>query len=145
MKNEERIAKLKNNDYQKYFGVKKPTFEKMLEILKETYRKEHLCGGRPLKISLLDKLVIMLAYYREYRTMDSIAFDYGVSKSTISQSIHWVEQALILSGEFRLPSKRELASNVELEIVLVDATECEIERPQKNKSNTIPGRKRNIP
>jgi len=33
MDNEKRISKLKGNEYQKYFGVTKETFEKMLEIL----------------------------------------------------------------------------------------------------------------
>ena len=47
---------------------------------------------------ILDKLMIMLQYYREYRVMDNIAFDYGVSKSTISDAIKWVEETLDLFG-----------------------------------------------
>ena len=143
MDNKKRISKLKEKDYQKIFGVKKKTFEKMLEILEETYRQEHLKGGHPPKLSVLDKLVIMLGYYREYRTMENIAFDYSVAKSTICESIKWVENTLIKSGDFKLPSKRELINNTAIEVVLIDATECEIERPQKNNINTIPARKRN--
>ena len=143
MDNKKRISKLKEKDYQKIFGVKKKTFEKMLEILEETYRQEHLKGGHPPKLSVLDKLVIMLGYYREYRTMENIAFDYGVAKSTICESIKWVENTLIKCGDFKLPSKRELINNTAIEVVLIDATECEIERPQKNNINTIPARKRN--
>lgn len=143
MNNKERISKLKEKDYQKIFGVKKTTFDRMLEILEETYKQEHLRGGRPPKLSILDKLIIMLGYYREYRTMENIAFDYSVSKSTICESIKWVENELIKSGDFKLPSKRELINNTAIEVVLIDATECEIERPQKNNINTIPVRKRN--
>lgn len=33
MKNEKRIKKLKENKYQELFGVKKETFDEMLEIL----------------------------------------------------------------------------------------------------------------
>ena len=143
MNNKERISKLKEKDYQKLFGVKKNTFEKMLEILEESYRKEHLRGGHPPKLSVLDKLVIMLGYYREYRTMENIAFDYNVSKSTICESIKWVENTLIKSRKFNLPSKRELVNNTTIEVVLVDATEIEIERPQKNSVNTTRIRKRN--
>ena len=143
MDNKKRISELNEKDYQKIFGVKKKTFEKMLEILEETYRQEHLKGGHPLKLSILDKLIIMLGYYREYRTMENIAFDYGVAKSTICESINWVENTLIKCGDFKLPSKRELINNAAIEVVMIDATECEIERPQKNNINTIPARKRN--
>ena len=143
MDNKKRISKLKEKDYQKIFGVKKKTFDRMLEILEEVYRQEHMRGGHPPKLSVLDKLVIMLGYYREYRTMENIAFDYSVAKSTICESIKWVENTLIKSGDFKLPSKRELINNTAIEVVLIDATECEIERPQKNNINTIPARKRN--
>ena len=106
MDNQTRIEKLKENKYQELFGVKKATFDKMLEILKEQYKKEHARGGKPPKLSVLDKLIIMLCYYREYRTMQHIAFDYNVCKSTICESIQWVEKTLIKSGVFRLPSKK---------------------------------------
>ena len=76
----------------------------------------------------------MLQYYREYRNMQNIAFEYGVQKSTISDAVARVEETLIRSGQFRLPSKRELLKqDVCLEVVLVDATECEIERPKKTE------------
>ncbi|MDE7389630.1 MAG: transposase family protein [Lachnospiraceae bacterium] len=61
----------------------------MLEILKEQYKKGHARGGKPPKLNVLDKLIIMLCYYREYRTIQHIAFDYNVSKSTICESIEW--------------------------------------------------------
>ena len=37
MDNEKRITKLKEKDYQKYFGVTKETFETMYKILDELY------------------------------------------------------------------------------------------------------------
>ena len=144
MYNEERIEKLKEDKYQEIFGVKKPTFDKMLEILENQYKKEHLKGGRPPKLSVLDKLVIMLSYYKEYRTMQNMAFDYNVSKSTICESIQWVENTLMKSGSFNLPSKKDLENNTSIELVLVDVTECEIQRPQKNKSSTIQEKRKSI-
>lgn len=110
--------------------------------LEETFREDHRRGGRPLKLSVLDKLVIMLCYYREYRTMESLAFEYCVSKSTIYESIRWAEEAIMKSGKFALPSKKALIDDLDIEIVLVDVTECEIERPQKNKKVTTRGRKK---
>ena len=36
-----------------------------------------------------------------------------------------------------MPKKRELVRDTEIEVVLVDATECEIERPKKNSGNIL--------
>ncbi len=144
MDNLKRIEKLREKEYQEIFGVKKETFNKMLEILMQQYNKEHTKGGKPPKLSVLDKLIIMLCYYREYRTMQHIAFDYEVAKSTICESIHWVENTLVKSGVFRLSSKRELCFDTSIETILIDATEIEIERPKKNKNNTTLVKRRNI-
>ena len=136
---------MRENEDQKIFGVKKATFDAMLKILEEKYQERHKKGGKPPTLSVLDKLIIMLQYYREYRSMQHIAFDYGVSKSTICDSIAWVEQTLIKSGMFRLPSKRKLIQpNCDLEVVVIDATECEIERPEKNRKNITPEKRKDI-
>ena len=145
MNNAERIANLKAEKYQELFGVNKTTFETMLEVLETDYRKKHQRGGRPPKLSVLDKLIIMLQYYKEYRAMECVAFDYGVYKSTICDAIHWAEETLIADGRFHLPSKRELLNNQSLEVVIMDVTECETERPKKNKNATIPVKRRDIP
>ena len=116
----------------------------MLGILEEQYSDEHKRGGHPPKPSILDKPVIMLGYYHDYRIMESIAFDYGISRSTVYESIRWVENILINSRKFSLPSKRSLISNLDIDVVLVDATEREVERPQKNKSNITPARRKDI-
>ena len=116
----------------------------MLAILADKFHAEHARGGHPPKLSVLDKLIIALGYYREYRTMNHIAFDYAVSKSTVCESIQWVENTLINSGRWNLPSKRKPVQGTQIQTVLVDATECEIERPQKNSVAIIPASERNI-
>ena len=110
----------------------------MLEILQAKHVELHKKGGRKPKLSVLDKLIIMLTYYRDYRTMNNIAFDYGVVKSTICDTVKWVENVLVKDGSFSLPKKRTLQQeDLDVEVVLIDATECEIERPKKNKKNGI--------
>jgi len=108
MDNEKRIKSLKEKDYQKYFGVTRATFDKMLEILEDADRYKRRKGGRPSVLSVLDKLVIMLQYYREYRTMDNIAFDYGTNKSTVYYAIKWAEETLIKDKTFHLPSRKKM-------------------------------------
>ena len=138
MDNITRISKLNDTDYQALFGVQKFTFEAMLAILEGAYEHLHKQGGRPPRLSVLDKLVVTLGYYREYRTMHHIGFDYGVSKSRISDAVKWVEDTLLQDGTFSLPGKRELANpNTDIEIIIIDATEQETERPQKNKNSPI--------
>ena len=134
MDNKSRIEKLPETSYQELFGIHKPTFERMLEILERAYAEEHKQGGRPPRLSVLDKLVVMLGYYHDYRTMNNIAFDYDVSKSRISDAVKWVENTLIKDGTFALPSKRELIkTDTDIVIAIVDVTECETERPKKTE------------
>jgi len=133
--NQERIDNLNSNQYKGLLGVDKPTFEKMLKILSVAHAKLHEQGGKPPKLTVLDKLVITLGYWREYRAYRNIAFDYGVGKSTIGNSIVWVEDTLIKDGSFSLPSKREMQRmDNEICVVVVDVTEQEIERPKKVKA-----------
>ena len=144
MDNEKRIKSLKEKDYQKYFGVTRATFDKMLEILEDADRYKRRNGGRPSVLSLLDKLVIMLQYFREYRTMDNIAFDYGTNKSTVYYAIKWSEETLIKDKTFHLPSRKKMLEDTSIKVIVADATECEIERPKKNRKITIQARKKDI-
>ena len=97
--------------FKRLFGVKPDTFEKMKTILQKEYVKLHKYGGKPPKLTVEDKLMITLKYLREYRTMDHIGYDYGVSKSTVSHSIKWVEDTLRKDGTFALPGKKILKEN----------------------------------
>ena len=138
--NKERIARLSSESYQGIFGVKKATFELMLSVLESAYAELHKFGGKPPKLSVLDKLVITLDYYKDYRPYERIAFDYDVVKATIWNSINWVESVLIKDKRFQLPSKRELRE-AEFDVILVDCTESPIQRPKKNSKSGIPARK----
>lgn len=132
MDNKTRIEKLQENKYHIIFGVKKRTFEAMLAIVESAYEEMRKKGGRKRKLSVLDMLVVWFAYYHDYRTMENIAFDYQCNKQRICEAIAWVEKTLIKDGTFALPSKRELVNEgSDIVIAIVDATECETERPKK--------------
>ena len=139
MDNKQRIEELAEGKYQVLFGIQKSTFEAMLGILECAYDKMRKKGGRRRKLSVLDMLIITLGYYHDYRTMENIAFDYGVHKQRICEAIFWVEQTLIKDGTFALPSKRELIkSDSQIVIAVIDVKEQETERPKKNrKSHTL--------
>ena len=60
----------------------------MLKTLEYEHQKNNVKGGRPLyKLSVLDKLLIMLIYYREYCRFQYLAFTYDVSRTAIFKSI----------------------------------------------------------
>ena len=139
--NRERLKNLPKTQYRQIFGVTHGTFYKMYKELRRAYRELHKKGGKPPTLSVLDKQIIALQYWREYRTYRHIAFDYGVGKSAIGNSVIWVEDTLIKSGLFALPSRRVLLKDDDIEIALIDVTEQPIERPKRGKKSGIPARK----
>lgn len=93
----------------------------------------------------MDKLVITLGYWREYRAYRNIAFDYGVGKSAIGKAVTWVENTLIKNKTFSLPSKREMQHKENtICVAIVGVTEQEIERPKKDNKNGTQERKKDI-
>ena len=59
--------------------------------------------------------------------------------------IRWVEDILVRDGTFSLPGRNALLkSDMEYEVVLIDATESPVERPKKSKDVTTVARKRGI-
>lgn len=137
------IKDLKPEEFRRRTGVKLETFKKMTEIVDEALRKKKSKGGRPNKLCAADMILMTLEYLREYRTYFHIATSYGISESNCYYNIRFVEDALIKSGDFNLPGRKALVkSDVEYEVVLVDATETPITRPKKSKNTTTQARKR---
>ena len=58
------IAGLSNNQFKRITGVARSTFNLMLRILEVNYALIHAKGGRESRLSLEDKLLIALSYWR---------------------------------------------------------------------------------
>ncbi len=131
-------------------GVQRATFDLMLEVVQQGMHN----FGRPTTLSRADQLLMTLMYWREYRTEFHIAQSYGVSESTVCCTVQKVEDVLVRSGKFTLPGKKVLQlSGTIFEVVLVDASEQQIERPhlpwravpgKKAKNSTIVAKKDGI-
>ena len=120
--------------FKRLYGVKPDTFDKMKGILQKEYNNLHKAGGSTPKLAVQDKLMVTLKYYREYRTMESIGADYGLSKSTICESIQWVENTLAKDKTFKLPDKKVLKkASDSIEYMVVDVTESPVHRPKKGQ------------
>ncbi len=144
----EQIKELEKKAFKRLTGVLPETFEKMVEIVDEAEKERREKGknkGRKPELSKEDQILVMLDYYREYRTFFHIGVSYGVSEATANRVTRKIEKILIGSRVFRLPGKKKLLEQeTEIEVVLIDASETPIERPKKNKRSTIVGRKRGI-
>src|SRR6266849_10672791 len=100
----ETIKQLKEADFKRLTGVQRATFDLMRAVVETGLRD----FGRPTKLSRADQLLLTLMYWREYRTEFHIAQAYGISEATVCRTIRKVENALVRSGNFRLPGKKAL-------------------------------------
>lgn len=132
------VQHLKPTDFKRLTGVIPATFLAMCDAL-----EQHLpTFGRPPKLCREDRLLMTLMYWREYRTQFHIAQTYGLSEASVSRTLRAVEDALARSGQFTLPGKKALTqSQWQFQVVVVDATECPVERPQKSKSTATAARR----
>lgn len=128
------VKNLKEEEFRLLTGVKRDTFNLMLKYLyKDLERKKK--RGKPYKLTIEDKLLMVLDFLRENRSFFHIAVDYKVHKTTVMRAVYWVENVLSKCDEFKLPGKKRLLeSDVKYEVFVIDATETSIERPSiKNK------------
>lgn len=141
----EQVKEESADNFRRLTGVKRTTFDVMISILREAEAVLKSQGGKPNKLVIEDRLFMTLEYLREYRTYFHISRSYGISESSCYRNIRWVEDTLIKDGQFSLPGRKALLkSDVEYEIVLIDATESPIERPKKNKNTFTQARRKDI-
>ena len=131
--------------FRRLTGIRKRTFLEMVAVLQHAEAHRKARGGKPNHLAVSVRLLMTLEYWREYRTYLHMGHSYGVSERTASRNIRWCEDTLITSRAFTLPGKKALVrSDRTYEVVLIDATETPVERPQKNSAATIRARKNAI-
>ena len=142
MNHYEKTRRLKDTDFKQIIGVKRETFGAMAEVLRNAYAEKHTKGGRPPKLILEEQLLMTLKYLRQYVTQKELAYEFEVGEATVHDTIEWVENTLLKDDRFKLPGKKVLLEDESIEVILVDVMECPIERPKKNRENTIPAKRR---
>ncbi len=141
----ETISELSPEEFRRLTGVKRQTFEEMIKILAESVRAKQAKGGRPRKLGMEETLLMALEYLREYRTYFHISKSYGISEGYAYKLIRWVEDTLIKSKVFSLPGRKALLkSDVEYEVILIDASETPIQRPKKSNVSSILEKRKDI-
>lgn len=119
-------------------GVKREVFGLMVAVVLQGQRK----FGRPPKLSVADQILLTLCYWREYRSQFHVASSFGVSEATVCRTVKKVESALLKDKRFHLPGKKALHNgSLDLTVIVVDASEQRIERPEKNSAASTPARR----
>ena len=72
----EAIKELRPEGFKRLTGVPPGVFGQMIGVLREAETRKQK-SGRPSKLSLEDKLLLAMSYWREYRTQVHIAASYG--------------------------------------------------------------------
>jgi hypothetical protein len=140
MNHYEKTERLKDDDFKQIIGVKRETFATMTEVLTAEYVKKHQRGGRKPKLAIEEQLIMTLKYLRQYVTQKELAYEFEVGEATVHDTIVWVENTLVKDEKFKLPGKKVLLEDESIDVILVDVTECPIERPKK--TTAIPLRKK---
>jgi hypothetical protein len=111
------------------------------ERLSREKRKNEIGGGRPFKLELQDRLLMLLVYYRLYVTSTLLGFLFDLDHSTVLRDTRILEP--LVSKALPLPKKmqkltRRLRTIDEVEEffpgfkAFIDSTEQEIPRPKKD-------------
>ena len=128
----ETVKGLDAEKFRHLTGVKRTIFDKMVCILDQSIKSRETNKGRKKKLSIENRLLMTLEYIREYRTYFHISQSYSISESNAYKTVKWVEDTLIKYPDFALPGRKALLkSDMEYEVVLIDASETPIEHPKK--------------
>lgn len=134
MQKYKKIKRLNPEEFRRLTGIKPETFKEITIVLREEESQKKTRGNRH-RLCIEDRLLMALEYLREYRTYFHLGQSYGMSESACFRVCRWVEDTLIKSGKFSLPGRKVLLkSDIEYEVLLIDATESPIERPKKKNS-----------
>jgi len=131
----EEAKRLSGSAFVRLTGISHGIAAQMLSVLEAAERvRDAEVGGRPSSLTTGDKLMMMLEYWREYRTFFHIGASFGVSESTAHKHVSWAQKVLANSRKFTLPGKKVLGQRDSgIEVIYIDATESPVQRPKKNK------------
>jgi hypothetical protein len=131
------VSEYGEQQFYRLTGVKRSVFELMVEVVSAARSGR----GRPATLGVCDQLLLTLCYWREYRSQFHVASSFGVSEATVCRTVKKVETTLLKDKRFHLPGKKALHDgSLDLTVIVVDASEQRVERPQKNSTAATPAR-----
>ena len=115
----EKAKKLKDTEFKRLCGVKHETFLEMCELVQVVENRK--TSGRHGNLSVENQVMLTLTFWREYRTMFHLGQDWGLHESNVCRLVRKIEDILIKSKKFSLPSKRRLLEADGLTYTIVEA------------------------
>ncbi len=141
----DQLSGLRDTQFKRLTGVQRTTFFAMAETLTTADAAKKARGGRGSKLCVEDRLLMALEYLRDYPTYFRLGRNYGISESNAFKICRWVEDTLIKDKRFALPGRKALLkSDMQYEVILVDASESPVERPKKDSGDTTLARRNGI-
>jgi len=124
-------------------GLKRELFEILVQKIAEqiaTHQRLYPISARGKKaaMSVANKLLLMLMYYRNYHTYLTISEMFGISEGYANKIVHRMSKLVVKA--LPLGRKRKIGSE-EIKAVLIDASEQRIERPQRKQRQYYSGKK----
>ncbi|MBW1241785.1 MAG: IS5 family transposase [Spiroplasma poulsonii] len=142
--NNNKFNTLNDREWLRLTGIKKFTFNKMLDILKVAEIEKFKKGGKTNKLSLENRLLMTLLYWREYQTYFHLGKSFDISEANCYRNIKWIEDILIKNSDFQqLAGKKALINDYfNDKTIIIDATETPIQRPKKGQKQSYSGKKK---
>lgn len=97
-------------------------------------------GPKP-KLGIEDRLLVLLMYYREYRTFAHVGASFGISEAQAWRLVTDLEGRLLQDGCFHLERQQSLRADTHWQAVVIDVGECTVERPKKSRAPATRARK----
>ncbi|MBW3058639.1 MAG: IS5/IS1182 family transposase [Spiroplasma poulsonii] len=142
--NNNKFNTINDREWLRLTGIKKSTFNKMLDILKVAEIEKFKKGGKTNKLSLENRLLRTLLYWREYQTYFHLGKSFDISEANCYRNIKWIEDILIKNSDFQqLAGKKALINDYfNDKTIIIDATETPIQRPKKRQKQSYSGKKK---
>ena len=138
--------------FRRFTGITPDRFLEIAEKLQPLYenwnqkrlskrkRERNIGGGNKYILSLKDRLLILLIYYRTYSTYAVLSFIFGIDESNIGRNFKPLEP--LLARIFRIPERKIHVEEDEFMLAFFDGTEQERERPQKGQRKHYSGKRK---
>ena len=138
--------------FRQLTGITPAAFDRLLADLEPRYaaadakrkarpgRRRKPGAGRKHALSLADRLLMLLIYYRTYATHALLGFLFGVDDSAVGRNINPLQP--LLAGIFRIPERRIRLDPEEIRELFFDATERPARRPARGQRAYYSGKKK---
>ena len=133
----------KRTNFTRLTGVKIDDFKEIVEKVRPDWdklQKKKKVSGRPSQLKTLeDEILLTLIFYRFYVTHTFLGYFFNLDNSNVCRHLKKIEP--LLAKNLAINKDRTLSAD-ELTVIIVDATEVQTQRPQKNQRNFYSGKKK---